>query len=168
MTRVSRKQKTFPGMERKEIPEIAEACDRLSEARSERKSGTKKLAELEKQREVELITIMRQHDVKLHRFHDDEGEEVEAKLEEITKVHVRKTGEAESEIGEGVESADEGGSATPPPNKLAEQAERDAAEANVAESDGDVVVPDKAAPKWKKRARPSKSGAKKSGKGRKR
>ncbi len=85
---------------------------------------------------------------------DDNGDEVEASAELELKVKVRKTGAADTPIGEGVANEDDDQDEDRPsartngvhPGLLA-AAERDG---NVEEDeDGDVVVPEKSAKKGK-------------------
>lgn len=157
---MARRQTQIPGTERPVHPELEEAADELADARTTRKTETKRLTEAEKTAEAGLIALMKSRGIHLYKFHDNEGEEVEIELEQVWKVHMRKTGDAEPDVGDEVEASG------PPANEvhdgLIAQAERAMAENGVAETpDGDVVTPDAPAPKAKK---PRKGGGKKRGK----
>jgi hypothetical protein len=141
---MARKQAEIPGFERQVENEAIElAAQAYCEVRDQRAALSKK----EKQKQLELQALMKAHKVPRYEYIDDNGEVLEAVIvigEE--KAVVRKTGEAESEVGEGVET---GGSSGPDVHAgLIRQAEKAADDANVGESvDGDVVVPEKMAPK---------------------
>lgn len=89
----------------------------------------------------------------------DSGEEILLSLDDEPKVRAKKTGEADPEpIGDGVPSH-----ANPHPDDvhagLIRQAEKAQDDANVGESaDGDVVVPEKMAPKSKRGGRGGRKG----------
>ena len=92
---------------------------------------------------------MKLHKLKVYKYTDENSEEIEVRIEEDPKLTLKKTGEAESEIGEGIPS--------PPPSEdkimggLIREAQQSQAEASVEETeDGDVTVPETAAPKAKR------------------
>ena len=146
---MSRRQTVMAGMERKENPAVREAADRYRDARDERMAHSK----TEKQRKLELIAVMQAHKIKKYKFDDDEGEELLVAIEDKVDVSVKKTGEAESAIGESVERADD----PSVPQGLIDQALKAQADKGVAENDeGDVVPPNKSVPK-KKRGKAKKS-----------
>ncbi|MDQ3295088.1 MAG: hypothetical protein M3619_00700 [Myxococcota bacterium] len=152
MSPKKRKQMQIPGTERTEIPDIEVAAEAYREIRDERSE----LSRGEAQKKAELLALMRVHKTKKYRYHDGNGEELEVIIDDEPKVKVRKTGEAESEIGEGVDVGP-GLSVAPPVHEgLIAQAMR-AQDGNVEEDeDGDVVVPDTAAPKGKAKRRKAK------------
>lgn len=144
---MSRKQMTIPGTGRKQNADVENAADMYRDARDERMKHSK----LEKQRKLELIAVMQANKIKRYKFDDSEGEELEVSIDEKVDVSVRKTGEAESAIGEGVATPSDDGAI---PRGLIEQAMKGQDDINVLESaDGDVVVPEKSAPKAKGKKR---------------
>jgi hypothetical protein len=148
---MARKQMNIPGTERTEIHDIEVAAEAYREISIE-------LADIGKQktaRKAELLALLKAHKVKLYRYHDGDGEEIEVAVDDEPRVKLRKTGEAEAEVGEGipelsVETVSQG---------LINQALKAQDDAGVAEDeDGDVLPPDKAAPKAKKpRAKKAKA-----------
>jgi hypothetical protein len=145
-----RRQLQIAGTERTEVPEVEQAAEAYREVRDERSAMSKK----EAQKKAELLAVMRAHKLKLYRYHDGNGEELEARIEDEPTVKVRKTGEAEPEVGEGVEVG-------PPrdgdvhPGLIEQALKAQADEANVEVNDeGDVQAPEKATPK--KRGRKNK------------
>ncbi len=145
-----RKQQEIPGTERKQHPEIEAAAAAYVDVRDERAELSKR----ETQKKLELLAVMRAHKLSVYKFYDQQGEELVARIDDgDPKVSVRKTGEAEPEIGEGLSEAPEPAGM----QGLIAEAERAQDAANVEETtEGDVGVPDKAAPK-KSRKRGSKS-----------
>lgn len=99
------------------------------------------LSKREAQKKLELLATMRAHKQTRYRYFDENGEELEVVLDEEPTVKLRKTGEAESEIGDGVEeSASNGQSTDAVPQGLIDQAMKAQAETNVQETpDGDVI-----------------------------
>lgn len=145
---MARKQMTIPGTGRKENPDIEAAADAYREARDDRMEHSKK----EKQKKLELIAVMQANRVKKYKFDDAEGEELLVAIEDKLDVSVRKTGDASSSVGEGISSGepDNGGIS----QGLIDQAMKAQADINVEETaGGDIVVPDTAAPKTKRKAR---------------
>lgn len=145
-----RKQQEIPGFERQvERPDIEAAAQAYCEIRDERSALSKR----EKQAQMNLLAIMRAQKVPRYEYHDENGEVLEAVIvlgEE--KAVVRKTGDAESEVGQGVDEPD----APPIPGGLLAQARQAQADAGVAETtDGDVVPLEQSAPK--KRGRKGKA-----------
>lgn len=153
MTKKKLRQMTIPGTERTEIPEVEAAAEAFREAIADKIEAAHKAAA--KQRD--LIAAMVAAKVKVYRYYDEHGEEVEARIEDEPKAKVKKTGEAESAIGEGVSE--------PPADTvhpgLVRQALASQEAAGVTETDeGDVAPPEKAAPKAGKK----KAGRKAKGK----
>jgi hypothetical protein len=148
-----RKQMSIPGTERKSVPEVEEAAEAYREVRDERCE----LSRREKQKKLELLAVMKAHKVKKYKYDDENGEELLVSLDEREpEVSVKKTGEAESEIGEGISS----GEGSPPAGMsgLIAQAMAAQEDSGVEEtSDGDVAVPDTAAPKAKRKGKRKKS-----------
>jgi len=148
---MTRRQTQIPGTERKSVPEVEEAALGYIEARDERMTHTKR----EKQKKLELLAVMRAHRVTKYKFDDAEGEELMVSLEDKEPdVSVRKTGDAEAPVGEGMPTGDE---STGPHQGLIAQAMRDQETGVEVTNEGDVVVPDKAAPK---KPRKGKKGGK--------
>lgn len=141
-----RKQIQIPGTERKEHPEVEAAAQAYATVRDERSELSKR----EHQKKIELLVTMKSHKLTVYKFYDDNGEEIVARVDEgEPKVTVRKTGEAESSVGEGVPSGE--GAEPAGMGGLIAQAMAAQDDANVEEtSDGDVTVPDTAAPKQKR------------------
>lgn len=147
-----RKQIQIPGTERKQFPEVEAAAQAYATVRDERSELSKR----EHQKKLELLITMKQHKLAVYKFFDDNGEEVVARIDEAEpKVTVRKTGEAEPEVGEGVPSS--GGSEPAGMKGLIAQATQAQQESVEVTDDGDVTVPDTAAPKAKKSKRSKKS-----------
>jgi len=145
---MARKQMNIPGTERTEIPDVEVAAEAYREVAAE-------LAELGKQKtakKAELLALLKMHKLRKYRYHDGDGEEIEVEIDDEPKLKLRKTGEAEAEVGSGipelsVETVSKG---------LINQALKAQDDAGVAEDeDGDVVTPEKAAPKAKKGRRKS-------------
>jgi hypothetical protein len=112
--------------------------------RDERSAMSKR----EAQKRAELLAVMRAHKVKKYKYYDSNGEELECYIDDEPEAKVRKTGEAEPSVGDGLpEHTGESNGVHP---GLIEQAMA-AQDANVEVTEGgDVVVPDKAAPKSKR------------------
>ena len=141
-----KRQMQIPGTERKSVPEVEQAAESYREVRDERCELSKR----EKQKKLELLAVMKAHKVKKYKYDDENGEEIMVSLDDRDpEVNVKRTGEAETEIGEGVSS---GEGLEPAGTKgLSAQALAAQNDANVEETvDGDVVPTDKAAPKSKK------------------
>jgi hypothetical protein len=139
-----RRQIQIPGTERKAHPEVEEAAGAYVVVRDERAELSKR----EAQKKMELLAVMRAHKLAAYKFYDDNGEELVARIDDgDPKVSVRRTGEAEPEIGEGISSGED----TKPAGMDGLIAQAMAAQDNAASvevtDDGDVVVPEKAAPK---------------------
>ncbi len=143
---MAKKQMQIPGTERKSVPEVEAAAEAYRDVRDERCELSKR----EKQKKLELLAVMKAHKVKKYKYDDEQGEEILVSLDDRDpEVSVRKTGEAESEIGEGISSGPDSEPAGMP--GLIAQAMKAQEDAGVDETaDGDVVVPDKAAPKAKR------------------
>lgn len=138
---MSRKQAEIPGFERQvENPAVEEAAAKYCTIRDERSALSKK----EKQAQLELEATMRAHNVERYEYLDDNGEVLVAKIVTgTTKAVVEKTGEAEVEIGEGVDDPSSDGLIAD-----AQKAQRDAGVAE--DEDGNVIPLDTAAPKKKR------------------
>ena len=141
-----RKQMQIPGTERKSVPEVEEAAEAYREVRDERCE----LSRREKQKKQELLAVMKAHKVKKYKYDDENGEELLVSLDEREpEVSVKKTGEAESEVGEGVASGE--GVEPAGTRGLIAQAMAAQQDAGVEETDdGDVAVPDAPTPKKSK------------------
>ncbi len=139
-----RKQMQIPGTERKTVAEVEAAAEAYREVRDERCELSKR----ERQKKLELLEVMKANKVKKYKYDDEHGEEIMVSLDDREPdVSVKKTGEAESEVGEGVESFG-GRSPAGVPQGLIDQALKAQSDAGVEETvDGDVTVPDVAAPK---------------------
>ena len=143
---MARRQLQIAGTERPVHNDIEKAAEAYREVRDDRMEMTKR----EKQKQLELLAVMKAHKISRYKYDDQEGEELLVQVDEEPKVKVRKTGEAESEVGEGL---DDGPVETAEnvPRGLIAQAEKSMADANVEEdATGDVVVPEKAAAKSKR------------------
>lgn len=148
---MARRQLQIVGTQRIEHPAVEEAANKYREARDVRMEHTKR----EKQAKLMLIAVMQAANVNKYKFDDAEGEELLVAIDEKIDVKVSKTGEAESAIGEGVDSGEPHDD--PGIHKgLIAQALQAQADAGVTEVDGDVVTPDSAAPKKGKRAKKAK------------
>ncbi len=144
---MARKQAELAGFERQVAnPAVEEQAQRFVVANETWKQAGKKRT----QEHLGLLAQMRTHGLERYEFPDENGELLVAEvLTGDPKVVVRKTGEADIEIGEGVESGDD----TSTGGGLLEDAAALQQANGVAENeDGDVVPPDVAAPK-KKRGR---------------
>ncbi len=152
---MARRQLQIAGTERDEHPEVEEAGETWRDARKDAKAATTHA----KQKKLELIAVMQAHKVKAYKYTEEEtGEEVLLTYTEEPKVSAKKTGEAESEIGEGIPEHAGGSSNGVHPGLIA-QAERanDGSNTEIT-ADGDVVVPEKAAPKGKPKKRSKAKG----------
>lgn len=142
---MARRQAEIPGFERQvENPAIEEAARAYVEVRDERAALSKK----EKLKQLELIAIMRAHNVEVYEYQDDQGEILVVRIKQgDEKAVVEKTGEAEAEIGSGFS---DGSDAPAGEDGLINQALAEQAAAGVAEDDeGNVVPIDSAKPKGK-------------------
>lgn len=96
---MARRQQQIPGTERTAIPEIEEAAEAYREVVLERIDLSKK----EKLKKHGLIALMNARKIDTYKYDDANGEEIVVKIAEPEpKVSVKKTGEADSDIGEGV------------------------------------------------------------------
>lgn len=149
-TTVSRRRQTeIPGTERTEHPDITEAAEQYRATRDERSEMSKR----EARQKLELLAVMRAHKLKLYRYHDGSGEEQEVVVDDEPRVKLRKTNEAEPEIGEGIDDGEV--SVGPATNGvhdgLIAQALKSQEEQGIVETaDGDVGVAEQA-PKKRKR-----------------
>lgn len=148
---MARKQMQIPGTERTEIPDVEKAAESYREVRDARCELSKR----EAQKKMELLAVMRANKCKRYKYHDENGEEIEAFIDDEPTVKVRKTGEAESEIGDGVEASHTNGqSSDSVPSGLIEQAMKAQAEAGIEETvEGDVVPRETSSPKKKRGGR---------------
>lgn len=147
-----KKQMQIPGTERQQVPEVEQAAEAYREVRDERCE----LSRREKQKKLELLAVMKAHKVKRYKYDDENGEEILVALDERDpEVKVQRTGEGESEIGEGVSSG-EGSEPAGMSGLIAEAMKSQQDDAHVTEDgDGDVVVPEASVPK-KRKGRKSK------------
>lgn len=128
---------------------LTEASEDLLEKRRDKRRIMKTQNDLVAKAEWKVLTLMQQDGIKTHKIKDAETEELlNFNLEQVLKIS--KTGEVESEEGE------EDGDSTPPTDAvhpgLISMAEKAQADVNVEETpDGDVTVPDTAAPSSKKK-----------------
>jgi hypothetical protein len=142
-TMTTRRQSEIPGFERQvENEHVERAAAAYCTIRDERAAQSKK----EKQAQLELEATMRAHGYDRYEYTDDYGEVLVARIVVgSSKAVVEKTGEADSEIGDGLDSTD----------SLVAQSRKAQLDAGVAESeDGDVVVPDSSVPRTKKKRGP--------------
>lgn len=138
------------GTGRPGIPEALEdASADLLEKRRNKRRIMREQNEQVSQAEWKVLTLMQEHNIKQHHVKDTDTEELLAfDLEQVLRI--TKTGEVASEDGEG------DGDSTPPTDAvhpgLISMAEKAQADVNVEETpDGDVTVPDTAAPSSKKK-----------------
>lgn len=141
------RQLRIVGTGRPGIPEaLEEASADLLEKRRDKRRITREQNEKVSQAEWKVLTLMQEHQIKQHTVKDTDTEELLSfDLEQVLRIS--KTGEVASEEGE------EDGDSTPAPTdtNLIKLAERAQADSNVVETpDGDVAVPDTAAPKKKR------------------
>jgi len=145
-----RKQTQIPGTERKQHPEVEEAAGAYVVVRDERAELSKR----EAQKKLELLAVMKAHKLNVYKFYDDNGEEMVARIDDgDPKVSVRRTGEAEPEIGEGIST----GPDTKPAGMEGLINQAMAAQKNDAhvgeDEDGDVTVPEASVPKAKRKGK---------------
>lgn len=147
---MTRRQQQIPGTERTQIPDVERAAEAYREVVLERIELSKR----EKIKKHELLGIMRANKLASYRYDDEQGEEILVSIAEPEpKVSVKKTGEADSDIGEGVSDGPTLTIVKTPAGAdgLLAEAMRAQADAGVAETDeGDVVAPDVAAKKGKR------------------
>lgn len=143
------RQLRIVGTGRPGIPEaLEEASADLLEKRRDKRRITREQNEKVSQAEWGVLTLMQEHNIKQHTVKDSDTEELLSfDLEQVLRIS--KTGEVASEEGE------EDGPSSPPTSdvhpSLIAQAEKAQADAGIEEnSEGDVTVPDTAAPKVKR------------------
>lgn len=142
---MARKQAEIPGFERQvENPAVEEAAEAYCKVRDERSAMSKR----EKIAMHTLLATMKAAGLTKYEYLDNQGEILMAQIETgAEKAVVKKTGEYDAEVGDGVDS-DEGDG---PSVGLLDQVAQAQLDANVGETDdGDVVVPDTASPRQKK------------------
>lgn len=143
MGKPRRKQQELPGIERDvEHPDIEAAAIAYRAVCVERSALSKK----EHLAQLTLLAAMHAHKVEVYPYQDENGDirRARIKLGKETVV-IEDTGEAESEIGEGVDTE---GDETP---GLIAQARKAQADAGVAEDEDGDVVPRNDPPAKKKR-----------------
>ncbi|MGE0547603.1 MAG: hypothetical protein AB7O24_04325 [Kofleriaceae bacterium] len=146
---MARRQMSIPGTERQNIPEL----ERVSEEYREICIEDSEIGKRKTAKKHELIALMRAHNKTLHRYDDENGEEIEIELDEAPKLTVHKTGEAETDVGVGVTNPD----LDARENNLINQALAAQQDAGVSETeDGEVVPIESAKPKKSKRKGKSK------------
>lgn len=143
------RQLRIVGTGRPGIPEALEdASADLLEKRRDKRRITREQNEKVAQAEWKVLTLMQEHSIKQHTVKDSETEELLSfDLEQVLKIS--KTGEVDSDDGKGDDI-----DTTPAPadSNLIKLAEKAQADINVSETpDGDVTVPDTAAPSSKKK-----------------
>jgi hypothetical protein len=150
---MTRRQTQIPGTERPDFPEIEKAAAAYCAVRDERCE----LSRREKQKKVELLAVMKAHKQDRYKFYDEKRETyLLARIDEgDPQVSVVDTGEADLPVGQGISSP---GDDPAVPKGLIAMAEQAQADAGVEEnSEGDVIVPDTAAPKGKAKKKAKKS-----------
>ena len=138
----------------KDIPiALVEAGEDLVEQRRVARREGEKV----KEKYAGVVAVMQANSVPTFQVKDpDTGEYLDFNLEMVAKLTIRKSGEADTEIGDGIPS---GGEDVQPAGMggLIAQALASQNEQNVEETtEGDVAVPDKAAPKKAKKGRKAK------------
>jgi hypothetical protein len=154
---MARRQLQIVGTERTDIPpELVEAGEKMLDLRREKR----RVGEKAKEAKFAVILLMQSNKIPSAKFTDPETKEfVDLSIDLEPKLRIKRSGEADTELGESDEAA------TPPGENevrdgLIAQAERAMAENGVVETpEGDVAVPDTAAPK-----KPRKGAGKKRGK----
>lgn len=149
---MTRRQLQITGTERTDVPPaVLEAGEELLEKRR----AKRKAAEKAKESLLGVIALMQSHKIPELKVMDPDTEEyLTLRIDLDPKLRIKKTGEAEPEpIGDGIPSHPDAH-----PDDVAagliRQAERSMDDANVSEtSEGDVVPPEKAAPKAKRAAK---------------
>ena len=142
---MARRQLHLAGTERTDIPKpVLEAGEEWLDSRKEARRARERMNE----KYFGALAVMQSHKLSIAKIVDDETKEViTLRVTNDPKLVAEKDGEVESEVGDGLpvhDGASDGGIAP----GLIRQAERAQADANVEESsDGDVSVPEKAAPK---------------------
>lgn len=143
------KQLQITGTERSDIPqEILEAGEKWLDLRKEKR----RTAEKAKESKYALIALMQARKIEVFRYKDGEtGEMKSLSVDLEPKISVRKVATDEQVDAFNRETTSDSVMASPGVHPgLIAQAEAAQAEANVTESgDGDVEVPDTAAPKSK-------------------
>jgi len=157
---MSRKQIQIPGTERTDVPEaLLEAGEKWLDKRREKRRAS----EHAKEAKYGVLALMASHKVALFKLTDPETEEVmELEFDNEPKLRTKKTGSVESEVGDGLPQHSGPAVTDGVPQGLIAQAMRAQDEANGVEvtADGDVTVPETAAPKGKKRKSKPKKGGK--------
>lgn len=154
---MARRQTEIPGTERDDVPPaLLEAGEKWLDLRREKR----RVGDKAKEAKYGVLALMGSHRVALFSLKDPETDEVMTlELDNEPKLRTKKTGDVDSEVGEGLPQHD--GPMSGPdgvPQGLIAQAEKAQDDMNVVETaDGDVGVPDKAAPKKKR----GKGGGKK-------
>jgi len=145
---MARRQLQIAGTERTDIPpEVDAAGEKWLELRKEARRGRERATEAKAQ----VIALMGAFKVPVFKHRDpDTGEVITLGVEMKPHLTAKKSGEVESEVGDEVRPSS-GGDSTPGPHEgLIKQAMDAQNETNVTETEeGDVGVPDKAAPKAK-------------------
>lgn len=96
---MARRQLEIDGTQRTAIPEVEEAAEAYREVVLERMELSKK----EKLKKHGLLALMNARKIDTYKYDDANGEEIVVKIAEPEpKVSVKKSGEADSDIGEGV------------------------------------------------------------------
>ena len=150
---MARKQKELPGLEKQvENPAVEEAAQKFCELRDEHDAIGKKKTDAMRM----LLAQLKTHGLKEYEYTDENGNVLVARIKEGKEsAVVENAGEAEFEVGDGDGDGEAG---ILDEARAAKKAQRDV---NVETDDeGDVVVPERAAPKKKsKRATKASTGA---------
>lgn len=137
---MARRQKEIPGFE-KQIEN--EAIEKAAESFVEANEAWKKAAKTRGAKQMELLATLRAEKRERYEFVDETGNVLVAKIAYgDEKAVVEKSGESETSPDD--DSADH-------TDGLVAQAQKAQKDANVEESDGDVVVPETSAPKSKRK-----------------
>lgn len=149
---MARRQAEIPGFERQvENPAVEEAATKYLEIMRERAELSKK----EGRAKLDLLAVMRANNVEQYEFPDDSGEIMVVRINTKENVKIDKSGETNDDPGEGIDGPEDVAQ-----DGLLADARKVQQDANVEETtDGDVTVPDTAAPK-KGGKRGGKKGAK--------
>ena len=146
---MARRQMRIPGTENAAIPDaVVEAGEEWLDLRREARRHRDKA----KEGKTAVLLLMQQHKIAEYAVKDpDTGEILDLYVETETKLKTRRRHEADDiEVGEGI-PASSAPDAGVHPNLIA-QAEKANLDNGVAETDdGDVVPPDEAAPKGKRK-----------------
>lgn len=153
---MARRQTEIPGTERTDVPaSLLEAGELWLDTRRTKRRASDQA----KEAKLGVLQLMAVNKIPKFTLTDPESQEVmELEVDTEPKLRTKKTAEMEPEpIGDGIPSGGDSGPGVHP--GLIAQAERDAEANGVSETiDGDVVPPDRAAPKKKRGPKKQKQG----------